>query len=234
VNPDEHTIGCDEHFSDEMWIGFHRGLLPHEQTERMQEHANRHCAECLQSLRLWRNVVNRVHAVTKYRAPQKAVSDVKAAFALKQRVPLLSRFAQAARLVFDSVREPLPEGIRARVAAPRQFTHAAGRFLIDLRAETEGGRQTCVTGQIVRADGTEGATAGTGIALVREAGELVTMSIANSIGEFYLEFKGRRNLTLYLDVPGNGTIMVSLPQLGSGSADKTGTPAGGPDGGDAN
>ena len=233
MDPDENTSGCEEHFSDDLWLRFLSGLLPREQTQRMQEHADRHCAECLQSLRLWRNVTTRAETVVRYRAPERAVSNVKAAFAFKQRVPLLSRFAQSARLVFDSLREPLPEGVRASFAAPRQFTHAAGPFLIDLRVEAEGERQTCVTGQIVRADGVEGATAGTSIALVRGGGELVTMSIANSIGEFYLEFDQRRDLALYLDVPGNGTIMVSLPDLGGSSAEGGGIPADGPNGGDS-
>ncbi len=218
MTPDEKSIECDEHFSDDTWVGFLRSLLPREQSERMQDHIDRRCAECVESLRLWRSVVARANAVARYRAPESAVSSVKAAFALKQRVPLLSKFAQASRLVFDSLREPLPEGSRARIAAPRQFTHAAGRFLIDLRVETEGERQTVVTGQIVRADGAEGATAGTGIALVRGTRELLTMSIANTLGEFCMECDQRRDLVLYLDVPGDGTIMASLPDIGPARA----------------
>ncbi len=202
-----------EHYADEAWVNFIRARLSPEETRQMQEHVNRRCAECLRSFALWRDVLDLEGTIAKYRASEYAVNFVKLAFTLKQRVPFLHKFAQAARLVFDSLHEPLPEGIRTGGTAPRQFLYSAGRYLIDLRLETEGELQACVAGQVTRADGAQGATAGTGIVLVHGTGTLVVMTIANTLGEFYLEFKQQPGLTLFLDVPGGGTLRVPLPGL---------------------
>ncbi len=198
------------HFADDKLLRFVRRLLPEEQGREVQDHVDRGCPECLRSVALWRRVHDLAGVEPEYDAPEGAVSFVKAAFALRLRVPLLCRLARAASLVFDSLREPLPEGIRARVAAPQHLLHETGGFLVDLRLETEGERQICLVGQVVSADGAERSCAGSLIVVVQGNDRLIAMTVANSLGEFHLTFRRRHNLTLYLDVPGSGAIMVPL------------------------
>jgi len=51
-----------------------------------------------------------------------------------------------ARLLFDSLLEPIPAGTRASHFLPRQLAYSAGSVLIDLRLEHRSGR-VCLVGQ---------------------------------------------------------------------------------------
>ncbi len=216
---------CQEHFADDVYLSYLRRLLPPEQAAALQEHVDRACRECLQSLSLWGQVLDRAEAESTYEAPEGVVSAAKAAFALRQKVPLLSRLAQTTRLVFDSLREPLPEGIRAGVAAPQHLLHESDGVLIDLRLEAESDRQVCLAGQVVGVTGAEKPAAAAAIALVQGDNRLVAIALANMLGEFQLRYKRRRDLTLFLDVPGCGIIKIPLPGSNGPGEAVTGDPA---------
>ncbi len=214
----------EEHFSDDVFLRFVRGILPPEQAQEIQGHVDRGCRECLRSLALWRSVLDLAGCETEYEVPEGVLGLVKAAFLLRRRIPVMCRLAQAARLVFDSLLEPLPEGIRAGVAAPQHLLHEAGGFLIDLWLEIEGARRVCLAGQVVSAERAAGSSAGTAIVLVQGNSRLVAMTLANALGEFHLKFRRRRDLTLYLDVPAFGAIMVPLAGFRSPGAAIQGIP----------
>jgi|SRR5581483_4907962 len=201
------------HYEDEAWIDFVRGLLPGDEAESMQAHLQTGCAQCREAHTTWSRVWDISRREQTYEAPQPAVRAAKAAFALRRRIPMLSRIAQAAQQVFDSFREPLPAGIRGGAAPPRYLVYRSEDLLVDLQIESRGARQYSLTGQVMdTATGT--ASAGAGIVLVEGEDQVVGQAIANSFGEFQLEFGKSRDLKLYLETVSATSLAMALPDPG--------------------
>lgn len=198
------------HFEDGMWIDFVRGLTTIDDAKHLGAHLEAGCPECVEAHSTWNRVLDVTRREASYEVPEASVRLVNAAFALRHKTPVLSRLAQVAVRIFDSFEEPLPAGIRGGAAPARQLLHAAGDFLIDLRLETEGRRES-LTGQIM-CTGTEGVTSGAGVLLVHGNERLIAQTIANSLGEFQMEFERQNELQLYLETASNEIIAVGLPE----------------------
>jgi len=201
------------HFDDRIWIDFVRGLPLPEGGERLREHLETGCQQCLETQKWWSRLVEVARREASYKAPESTVRLVKAAFALKRKAPLLSRLTQIAVRTFDSFLEPLPAGIRGGAAPARHLLHDTGDFLVDLRLETTG-RAESLTGQILRA-GAEGVISGAGVVLVQGNDRLVAQTIANSLGEFQVEFEREDGLQLYLETDTGEIIAIALPDAGN-------------------
>lgn len=197
------------HFEDGMWIDFVRGLAPIEAARQLEAHLEAACPECVETHAAWSRILDLTRRELSYRVPEDTVRVVHAAFALRHKTPMLARLAQAAVRIFDSFEEPLPAGIRGGPTSARQLLHTAGNFLIDLRLEPEG-RVEHLTGQIL-STGAEDVTSGAGVVLVHGKEKLVAQTIANSFGEFQMEFERQNELQLYVETTSNEIIAVGLP-----------------------
>jgi hypothetical protein len=198
------------HFGEQIWIDFVRGLLPREEAEAISAHLASGCASCQEAHGLWSKVWTAACREHGYEPPQAAVLAAKATFILRQRASLLGRLAEVAQKIFDSFTEPLPAGIRGTAYGPRYLLHQAGSFLIDFRLEDDGGSQNSLTGQVLDSQG-ETATAHTGIVLLNAADHVTAQTIANSFGEFQLEFKAEPNLKLRLALHDGTVLALDLP-----------------------
>ncbi|MGH9629352.1 MAG: hypothetical protein ACRD7E_13615 [Bryobacteraceae bacterium] len=207
----------EDHFGDDEWINFVRQLAPPLRLAEMQRHLDNGCEQCRIVWGIWSRVRDTAVRETGYEAPEDAVRSIKAAFAVRKRLPLFSRLAELASLVFDSWREPLPVGIRGGTACARHVLHETDKFLIDLRLEQEDESHCSLVGQVLPKEANEGAVAGTAVALAQGEAPM-TQTIANSMGEFQLEFDYRGDLRLYLQVPGAATVVVALPSPGESPA----------------
>jgi hypothetical protein len=200
------------HFEDRIWIDFVRGL-PADGEERLRAHLEKKCSQCLETETLWRRILEVTLREASYEAPEATVRLVKASFALRSKASVLSKLATMALRTYDSFLEPLPSGMRGGAAPARQLLHEAGSFLIDLRLETTGGSES-LTGQILCA-GTEGGASGAGVVLVQRDDRLVAQTIANSLGEFHVEFERQDGLQLYLETDTREIIAIALPDAGN-------------------
>jgi hypothetical protein len=210
------------HFDDDAWIAFVRGRLPAPEQQAMGAHLENGCAECRQTHETWQRFEKIVNE-SGDEGGDSATRVVKAAFTLRRRIPFRAGQSLTAERVFDSFVDPLPIGIRGSVASPRQLLYGAGDFLIDLRIEEGVRAPGTITGQVVRAQ-SEGAACGAGIVLVREPDEVVVQTIANSIGEFQVEFEHRGHLTICVGIPDGPFIEVPLPVPVRGPAPPGGSP----------
>jgi hypothetical protein len=201
----------DEHFEDGAWVDFVRGVASEDQAHRMHQHLNSGCEQCSRRMSTWKGVLNFTRQESAHEPPEHAVRAVKAAFDIEGRLPFFARFAAAAKLLLDNIREPLPEGVRGPVAPARQLLHESGNFLIDLRLEAAPGDLILLTGQIVNPEAGNEATAGARVYLVSSRDRLVAQTVANPFGEFHLSYRTEADLSLYVEVPGSLPIAVPVP-----------------------
>ena len=175
----------------------------------MRAHLNQGCEECRETYETWQRFVE-IASQEAGVASESAVRFVKAAFALRRKVPFRAGTAQAAERLFDSFQEPSPMGIRGSPASPRQLLYQAGTFLVDLRVDQNPGLPGALTGQVVCAQ-TDRSTGCAGVVLLQEPNTVVGQTITNSLGEFQLDFERPDNLRICLEMPDGTLIDVVLP-----------------------
>src|SRR5688572_21136116 len=124
-----------KHFDIWEWADFVRGLGDRGVRSRMQAHQSE-CPRCEKTAGTLRDIVAAARADADYDPPEHAVRYAKAVYALaapeKVRLPRL-----IARLVHDSMREPLPAGIRAQDRVSRRALYEAGGYHLDLQLERQ-------------------------------------------------------------------------------------------------
>jgi hypothetical protein len=168
----------------------------------------------------WREVFEISRRELNYHPPADAVRSVEAMFVPEQRWKWLPQMAQAAQLLFDSIREPAPAAVRGSAASSRQFLQEARPFLIDLRIECDPARKSLrLMGQVVNSKEPNTSVADVEVFLLK--GEhLAARTMANISGEFDLEFMDEEGLQLFIDIRGQKVIEIRLPaSLGEGKRD---------------
>jgi len=198
------------HFEDDAWLSFVRGVTTAEEAEAMRAHLNEGCDECRQTHETWQRFVEIAKHEACNLASASAIRVVKAAFALRRKVPFRAGLAQEAERLFDSSQEAWPRGLRGSPASPRQLLYQAGNFMVDLRLEQNSGLSGGLTGQVVCAQA-DRSTGCAGVVLLREPNTVVGQTITNSLGEFQLDFERPDNLRICLEMPDGTLIDVVLP-----------------------
>ena len=202
----------DEHFTEEDWVDFARQQADRQRTARLARHLDTGCPRCARTVRLWRAVLELSGQDASYRPPEEALRQVRARFALSRPPSLLERTARQVVLLFDSFRQPLPAGVRAAGAAPRQLLYKAGRYVIRLQLErrTDPARVSIV-GQLLDEGQPEQALRDIAV-LVSKGGRALDRTLTNHLGEFQLEPNAAGNLRLSVGVPEIGTFTVQPPR----------------------
>ena len=200
-----------KHFSARDWIELARGATAPETALGMQRHLKEGCTTCAAVSRLWQRVAGAAARDAAYEPPGDSVRIAKSLF--RVRAPGFA--PKAARLLFDSLREPLPSGVRSQTATARQLLFEQGRFQVDARLESGpvAGRISLI-GQIVKQPAEDGGTRQelAHISVLLLEGERV-MSIAhtNRFGEFHLEFEETEDLRLWIAISSKSPILIQLP-----------------------
>lgn len=160
---------------------------------------------------MWSLIVSAAARQTEYEPPQDVVRSVKFAFAMAHHLHSWSRMAVLARLVFDSFLEPLPVGVRGGTSSSRHLLHDAGSFAIDLRLEKEPAGRVFLVGQALPKEAGGRDTAGANVVVADKSEQLLAQAIANSVGEFQVEFDDTRELMVYIAIPDEPVIAIALP-----------------------
>ncbi len=203
-----------KHFDISEWTDYARGLISDANRAAMEEHLASGCRRCERTADLLRKLVATAAAEARYDVPQYAIHCARAIYALQQpeKVHILPRIV--ARLIYDSFREPLPEGVRTRHRLSRQAMYQAGDFCLDLRLEHErGSTRVTLIGQIENRAEPSRRMASVPVLLVAGK-EILARAVSNQFGEFQMEYEPRRNMRLYVPVNGDSRrIEVSLNEL---------------------
>lgn len=205
------------HFDITEWADYVRNTVPSERQERMLAHLKYGCSKCERIT----GVLSKFAAICKreatYEVPRLAEQQVKALMGLAKapRVSTLQRIW--ASLVYDSLNDPQPLGVRGTHQLNRQVLFHAGDYSVDLRFEHEKGSASMVlVGQIANQKAPEETLANLPVILVAGNREL-TRSISNTFGEFQLEYVPESDLRLLVPLEARGQeLEVQLgrtPQL---------------------
>jgi len=116
--------------------------------------------------------------------------------------------AQIAKLVFDSFRQPLPEGIRNVGPRTRQVLYQAGNFAVDVRLESGPDRGSLV-GQVLDSTRPDRGVADAPVTLFM-SGSRVSKTVTNKVGEFMFEFQSPNQLRLLIAMEEERPILINL------------------------
>ena len=203
------------HFTDEIWADYVRGVSAADQASAIQQHLRNECDACLRSLRFWQALVEYAAGEARIDIPAPNPRVGRAAFSEWFRRYSLPTRARMARLIFDSLLQPLPGGVRGAGASPRRILATLGSWSVDLRLVSSAGRRTLLAGQILRT-GKGGATLKAPVALM-SGGALIAETSANEFGEFELQFDQTTDLRLYVEIAASRPMGINLPDLATGS-----------------
>jgi hypothetical protein len=125
----------------------------------------------------------------------------------------IRRITKVARLVFDTLLQPLPAGIRQLQPDTRQLVYEAPALTADIAFERfPDSPRTMLTGQIMRTNSPQIPLNGVPVVLKGEQG-LVGLMITNEAGEFSFELQSERTVSLEIEVTPNDWVLVKSPPL---------------------
>jgi hypothetical protein len=122
---------------------------------------------------------------------------------------LIPRSMPLARLIFDSLRQPLPEGVRTSSSGARQLAYQYEKTVIDLHVDLgDGAARVRLAGQVL-AQGDKGKIADLSVVLVNGDGTL-TRTTTNQFGEFHIECEFPEDLTLEIRLGERSWVLLPL------------------------
>jgi hypothetical protein len=208
------------HFSEEDWLDFARGVSG-EAAAEMERHLSA-CASCAAAAGFWQETLGAARRLTAHPGADAAARQAAAVFALAgpRRRGLAARAREAATLVFDSLRQPVPAGVRAVGPSARHLQFQAGPYAIRLRVESAGDTdRLSIVGQVTD-DTNPTRSLGDLAVLALRGKDTVDRTLTNTLGEFHFEPEAADNLRLSVGVPDRGPLTVGLlVRTRSGRAD---------------
>lgn len=149
---------------------------------------------------LLRQVVEFASGEPERQVPPELVAKAKAIFPPAAAAKPVGWKKLAAALVFDSLAQPLPAGVRVLGTGERHAVYRAGEFEIHLQWEPAASGQVACIGQITAAGPSRETLAGLPIE-VRSGRKLLVEAKANSFGEFEVQYRASPSPTLVIPLP---------------------------------
>lgn len=201
-----------QHFSEQVWADYVRGIALPDAMRKVEAHVASGCPECSSDSGLWSRLGRLASNDKNYAPADGLVRLVKLEFAGKGVAPA----EEWASLIFDSLNQPLPIGIRCGVFGARQVLYEAEGLTIDLRFEHKTNSNTVhVSGQILSTDAPRCWVAGATVVLWNDQGRMVTTTESSHYGEFQLEFEAQDNLRVSIASVGRKTLRIPLGSFNS-------------------
>ncbi|MGA8153834.1 MAG: hypothetical protein WB952_22985 [Terriglobales bacterium] len=201
-----------KHFSEQIWTDFVRGIGQSQTTREVEAHIASGCPDCETARGMWKRVYSIATNEPSLTPPDHLVRMVKLGFTATQ-------WAQPsawtmARLVFDSLSQPLTAGVRSGASDSRQLVFDAERTIVDMVLDTRPQTGTIsLVGQVVDKGGTKLAPRRLAVILWTETGQPLAETSANEFGEFQLEFVPQDRLRLSVEIAGRNPIRIPLINL---------------------
>jgi len=201
------------HYPDEVWTDWARGMAAPALRAEIREHVSSGCIECANALEMWEGVRDVARRDLTYEPPESV---------LKRAVALFdpdSSFGGArwegstrlAELIFDSFRNPLPQGVRSLERATRHLSYKAGSFFIDVRIEeANASGLASVVGQVMHHPDASGMSL-EGLMVVLTSGRsTMAETTTNRFGEFVFEMDTHRENNLAIGVGDEFAVVLPL------------------------
>ena len=196
-----------KHFSDEAWTDFVRGFGTSATSREIETHIASGCLDCVTVCGMWTKVYSIAANEPSFAPPDGVVRMVKLGFAASQSAQPSPW--TLARLVFDSLSQPLAIGVRSGGSDSRQIVFDAEGTMVDLVLDTRPQSGTIsLVGQVVDKGGAKIAPRKVAVILWTENGQPLAETSANEFGEFQLEFAAQDRLRLSVEIAGYKRIRI--------------------------
>jgi DNA-binding NtrC family response regulator len=141
---------------------------------------------------------------------QQLLGSLEALFRPEARVQDATRVA---RVISDSLRDPLPAGVRGLQDRSRRLLYAAGSLRVDLLIEPDAGsHRLALAGQILDSAKPDRRFDGVPVTLKGWRGSVAQIN-AGEFGEFHLDFRFETNVSLEIKIAETNCLTVPLPVL---------------------
>ena len=201
-----------EHFSEQAWADFIRGISRAETIANIQSHLTSGCSDCTAAFEVWKRVHMIISNEKTYAPPEGLVRMAKQEFAIKH--SLEPPQSVLASLVFDTLAQPLLAGVRSGTVTARQLVYEAEGVTVDLRFDSQPqSNKICVVGQVLDKRIPCLSPNDASIMLWTEKGLPLLETKANEFGEFHLEFEAQDHLRLSIRMVGRMPIRIPLANL---------------------
>jgi hypothetical protein len=205
------------HYDITEWADYVRSVVPADQQASMRSHLQAGCSKCEKTYAVLSRFANICMREVAYEVPRVAEQQVKALVALHKTPRRTALQRLLGSLVYDSVNDPQPAGVRGSHQINRQVLFHAGDYSVDLRFEHEKGSASMVlVGQIANQNAPEESLGNVPVILVAGKRE-ITRSTSNTFGEFQLEYVPEGDLRLLVPLEAKGreleVVLGKTPQL---------------------
>jgi hypothetical protein len=204
------------HYETEKWADFARGVLDDKARADMEAHLAAGCARCRRKAELLGELMAVSQSDVEFEPPASVLRMANAIYQRPER-PAERLVRVLARIVYDSLKDPLPAGVRSG-DRPSQVLYEAGEFVIDVQVNRERpGREHAaprmvVVGQIANRERPAERLADVPVVLV-SGGQIAASGLSNRLGEFNLEFDPGTDARLEIPIDGGRTIEAPLPAV---------------------
>ena len=188
------------------WVDFVRGVIPVAQSREMQRHLDGGCSKCGKLVETWKHVLDCAGREKSYEPPEASVHMAKVQFALNRLLGKRANRVSFANLVFDSLAQPVAQGIRSAGSAARQLVFRKGNYTIDMRIEAHGNHLS-ITGQVLDSSQASGGMRDISVRLLAYKQATTT----SRFGEFQFEVESMEDLGLLFVLSEERDLMISIP-----------------------
>jgi hypothetical protein len=200
-----------EHFSEQPWSDFVRGVSTAEVGRDIRAHLGTGCPKCKTALDAWSRVRKLASDEAAFAPPENLVRLVKLGFAGGPATQ--TKKWAIANLVFDSFAQPLLAGVRSGGPNVWQVIYEAEGLTIDLRfGRRIHGKVVQLIGQVLDKHEVRPWQNVT-VNLSTEKDQLLGTAVANALGEFQMEFEAKEFLWLSINAESCNTVRVPLTIL---------------------
>lgn len=204
-----------EHFSEQVWADYVRGIGQAKMVREVETHLAAGCPDCTAVCDMWKKVYSIATNEASFAPPDSLVRLLKEELAATQR-PESSPWTLAS-LVFDSLAQPLPAGVRSGGSDARQLVFDADGTMVHLAFDLRPHSKTVsLVGQVVDKSGPGMAPRQVTVMLWAETGHPLAQTSANEFGEFQLEAVANDRLRLSVEIVGRKPIRIPPMDLASG------------------
>ncbi len=198
-----------EHFSEQPWADFVRGVSRPETSRDMSAHLAKGCSSCKMAHDAWSRVRRFATDEGSYTPPENLVRLAKLGFAAY--LPQPAQTWTLASLVFDSIAQPLMAGVRSGALNFWQVIYEAEGLTVDLRfGHRTPSKAIHLVGQVFDKQAVQALQSNANIELSTDQEQLLATATVNALGEFYIEFETNANLWLSVKAAGRNPVRIPL------------------------
>lgn len=197
-----------EHFEIGDLVDFARNNCDPKIRDLMNAHLAEGCQRCSEELAAWLQLAGFSMREAEYTPPHDLVRMVKAAVSGKLPKSFNARVQELAQLVFDSFRQPQPQGVRANLSGKRHLIYRHDSMMIELSLEPGTGvDESLLIGQVT--DYKAPRAQSFAISVICSAKQIAETR-TNSLGEFFVEFKRQPNTWINLSIDENKDVVIPI------------------------